>query len=197
MNRIIVKQTHIEVPNYTLGDKFEIEKMLSVWDDIYHRLIPLGYSYDEETQTLILPRGLDLSFLERKFNLPLEIDRDFNKFNRVSYKLKTEPRDDTQVKSIAFLLGEGDFKYTKRYSQLSLNLDVGQGKTYVTIAASTFLQMTTLVITHVNGIKSQWMSSYTKFTNIDEQYMCDIRGSKQIDKLMKEKNPKYKVYFVS
>lgn len=197
MDKIIVKQTHIEVPNYTLGGKIEIEKMLSVWDDIYHKLIPIGYSYDEETRTLILPRGLDLGFLESKFNLPLEIDRNYNKYNRVSYKLKVEPRDDNQVRSIAFLLGEGEFNYAKRYSQQTLNLDVGQGKTYVTIAASTFLQMTTLVITHVNGIKSQWMSSYTKFTNIDEQYMCDIRGSKQIDKLMKEKNPKYKIYFVN
>ena len=197
MNKIIVKQTHIEVPNYTLGDCPEIEKMLSVWDDDYHKLVPVGFSYNEETNTLILPRGMDLSYIERKFNMPLEIDRNFNKYKRVSYKLKTEPRDDNQVKSIAYLLGEGEFTYTKRYSQQALNLDMGQGKTYVTIASGAFLQMATLVITHINTIKNQWMSSYLEFTNIDEQYMYDIRGSKCIDKLLKETNPKYKVYFVN
>ena len=80
MNKIIVKQTHIEVPNYRLGDCPEIEKMLSVWDDVYHKIEPVGFSYDEKTNTLILPRGMDLSYIERKFNMPLEIDRNFNKY---------------------------------------------------------------------------------------------------------------------
>ena len=197
MYKIIAKQTCVEVHNYDLGDKPELERMFSIYDDTYHRLVPKGFDYDEEKRILYLHRGMNISSLERSFNTPIEMDRGCNKFSKAVYKLTTEPRDDNQVKSIAYLIGEGEFKYTSRYSQQSLNLDVGQGKTYVTIAASTFLQMNTLIITHQDRIKSQWIESFSKFTNIDPLYMCDINGSKTLDKLMKMNKLPFKVYFIN
>ena len=197
MYNIIAKQTCVEIHGYDLGDKPELERIFCIYDDVYHKLVPKGFDYDEEKRILYLPRGMDIGYLERIFNSPIEMDRGFNKFNKAVYKLITEPRDDNQVKSIAYLIGEGDFKYTSRYSQQSLNLDVGQGKTYVTIAASTFLQMNTLVITHQDGIKQQWIESFKKFTNLDPLCMCDIKGSKTIDKLLGLKKIPYKVFFIN
>ena len=165
MYRIIAKQTCVEIHGYDLGDKPEIERLFTVYDDVTHKLIPKGFDYNEEERILYLPRGMNIGLIEKVCNAPIEMDRGYNNFNKAVYKLTTEPRDDNQVKSIAYLIGEGDFRYTKRYSQQSLNLDVGQGKTYVTIAASTFLQMNTMIITHQDGIKEQWMNSFNNFTN--------------------------------
>ena len=66
------------------------------------------------------------------------MDRNYNKYDSINLKLKAEPRDDIQIKSLAFLTGEGKFKYTQEYSQLSLNLDTGDGKTYCVIASLCF-----------------------------------------------------------
>lgn len=197
MNKLIVKQTCVEVHDYEIGDQPDLENMLSIWDDVYHRLIPKGFDYDDENRILFLPRGMDIGYLERLFNRPIEMDRGCNEYKKVSYKLTTEPRDNNQIQSIAYLIGENEFKYAGRYSQQALNLDVGQGKTYVTIAASTFLKMTTMIITHQDGIKNQWMGSYEKFTNLDPQYMYDIKGSKNIDKLLKMNKIPYKVFFIN
>lgn len=197
MYKIIARQTCVEVHGYDLGDKPDLERIFCIYDEIYHKLVPKGFDYNEEERILYLPRGMDIGYLERILNTPIEMDRGYNNYSKAVYKLTTEPRDENQVKSIAYLIGEGEFKYTSRYSQQSLNLDVGQGKTYVTIAASTFLQMNTIVITHQEGIKSQWMSSYEKFTNIDPLCMCDIKGSKTIDKLMKMNKIPYKVFFIN
>ena len=51
------------------------------------------------------------------------MDRNCNKYDKTNLRLKMEPRDDIQIKSLAFLTGEGKFKYTQEQSQLSLNLD--------------------------------------------------------------------------
>lgn len=197
MYKIIAKQTCVEVHNYDLGDKPDLERIFCIYDEIYHKLIPKGFYYNEEERILYLPRGMNISYLEKVFNTPIEMDRGYNKYQKAVYKLTTEPRDENQVKSVAYLIGEGEFKYTSRYSQQSLNLDVGQGKTYVTIAASTFLQMNTIVITHQDGIKNQWIESFGKFTNIDPMRMCDIKGSKVIDKLLKSNKIPYKVFFIN
>lgn len=197
MNKLILKQTCIEVHNYDLGDQIGLEKSLSIWNDTYFRYEPKGFDYDDENRILYLPRGMDIGYLERLFNRPIEIDRGYNDYRKSSYKLIAEPRDTNQVKSIAYLIGENDFSYAKRYSQQLLNLDTGIGKTYATIAASTFLQMTAIIITHQDTIKNQWMTSFEKFTNISEQFMYNIKGSKCIDKLMKMKDIKYKLFFVN
>ena len=197
MYRIIAKQTCVEIHGYDLGDKPEIERLFTVYDDVTHKLIPKGFDYNEEKRILYLPRGMDIGLIERVCNAPIEMDRGYNKFTKAVYKLTTEPRDDNQVKSIAYLIGEGDFRYTKRYSQQSLNLDVGQGKTYVTIAASTFLQMNTMIITHQDGIKEQWMNSFNNFTNIDPQCMCNIDSSKKLNKILSLKKIPYKVFFIN
>lgn len=197
MQKLIVKQTCIEVHDYNLGDQINLEKSLSVWNDSYFRYEPKGFDYDEENRILYLPRGMDIGFLERLFNRPIEMDRKYNDYQKASYKLIAEPRDEIQVKSIAYLIGENDFGYTKRYSQQLLNLDTSIGKTYVTIAASTFLQVNSIIITHQDRIKNQWINSFKKFTNISELAMCDITGSKQINKLMKMSKIPYKVFFIN
>ena len=197
MDKIIVRHSSIVVNNYEIGDCEDLEKSLSVWNDIYYRLEPKGFFYNEERKELLLPRGLDLGYLERKLKRPIEMQYECDKYAKAVYKLTTEPRSDIQVKSISYLIGEGEFRYTQKYSQQSLNLDTGDGKTYCLIAALTFLQMKSMIITHIDSIKNQWLNSYLKMTNIDERSICNISGSGVIEKLMKSKNLPYKIYLVN
>lgn len=201
-NAIKINHTHMIIPNYDLGDCEELEKQLSTWDKICYRFNPIGFYYDEEKKELRIPRGLDVSYIERKFpNKPLEFSYTPDPYDKVVFTLKTMPKSDIQKKSIAFLLGEEDFKYTKKYSQQSLNLDTGDGKTYCVIASLTFMRTKSIIITHTESIKKQWKESLTKFTSLSEPYICNISGSSVIDRLIKQiesgKNLPYKVYLVN
>ena len=50
--KIIVKQTCIEIHNYHLGDNKVIEDKLSVWNKVSHTRIPLGRYYDEDLEII-------------------------------------------------------------------------------------------------------------------------------------------------
>lgn len=197
MSAIRVNHTSITVPNYNLGDSDKIEGMLSVWNDAYYRFDNIGFCYNEDKKELLLPRGLDLSYLENHFQMPLQIEYTPDPHAPASYRLKTEPRSDIQRKSISFLLGEGNFAYTRKHSQLTLNLDTGDGKTYCVIAALTFMKTKSMIITHTDSIKNQWKSSLLKMTDIDEKYIFNIDGSSTIKKILKLDKLPYKVYLVN
>ena len=197
MDNIKAKYTSYVIPNYNLGDNKYIEQMLSLWDKIYFKYNPIGYEYIEELKELRIPRGLDINFIEKTFRRPVDVEYKPDPHEVASYRLKVEPRNDIQRKAISYLLGEGDFYYTKKYSQLTLNLDTGDGKTYCVIAALTFMKTKSIIITHINSIKKQWYDSFLKMTDLNEQFICDISGKKDIERLLKRDDWKYKVYLVN
>lgn len=194
---IQVNHTSIIVPNYELGDNEVVEKHLSYWNKSEFTFEPMCYMYDEEKKELKIPRGVDINYLEKKFDCLSEVNYKPDDYENISIKLKTLPRDDVQKNAISFLIGENDFKYTKKYSQLTLNLATGAGKTYATIAALSLLSMKTMIITHIDRIKVQWYKSLLKFTDLDESYICNISNSKALEKLMELKINKFKIYLVN
>jgi len=196
-NVIHVKHTSIIVPNYTLGQVERLEKMLSFWNKTHFRWETIGFVYDEETKQLRLPRGLDLNYIEKVFQMPLQIDYEPDPYETASFRLKKEPRTDIQRKSISYLLGEGDFAYTRKHSQLALNLDTGDGKTYCVIAALTFLKMKAVIITHNDNVKGQWKRSLLGMTDIDEQYILDIDGSSTIRRILKASKLPFKIFLIN
>ena len=74
MEKIIVKNTCIEIPNYVLGDCPKLEKSLSIWDDIKHKYVAVGYDYNDKTDTLYIPRGLDIEYVGSLLNRNIEYD---------------------------------------------------------------------------------------------------------------------------
>lgn len=197
MHKIQVFHTSIHIHDYKLGDREDLERMLSLWNPSKFRLEPVGFAYDEETKTLRIPRGIDIYYLEKTFQCPAEFIYTPDKSEKASIILKAPPRDDIQRESIAFLLGENKFMYTKKYSQLLLNLDPGVGKTYITTAAITFMREKSIILTHSDKIKYQWYETFMDMTDLSDNGICDISGSKMIDKLLSDKNPKFKVYLVN
>lgn len=197
MSNIQARYSSYIIPNYNLGDKKFLEEMLSVWNKSYFRHEPIGFEYIESKKELRIPRGLDMSYLEKVFNRNIEVDYTPDPYEPASYRLLTEPRDDIQRKSISYLIGEGDFQYTKKYSQLTLNLDTGDGKTYCVIAGLSFLKTKSIIITHQNNIKQQWKESLLNMSDMDKEFICDISGKDVIDILLKKDNWKFKVYLIN
>ena len=195
--KIVLYNTRIDIHGYEIGDCEELESSLCVWNQIYFRLEPRGLQYNEKEKILSVPRGIDVNFLVSKLKLPVYTDTNYNKFDKVNLKLKYEPRNDIQIKSLAFLTGEGKFKYTQEYSQLSLNLDTGDGKTYCVIASLCLHKMKAIIITHTENIKDQWKKSLIKFTNIDPRRICDLSGTKKMEDMFTEDIEDYDMYLVN
>ena len=195
--KIVLYNTRIDIHGYEIGDCEELESSLCVWNQIYFRLEPRGLQYNEKEKILSVPRGIDVNFLVSKLKLPVHTDTNYNKFDKVNLKLKYEPRNDIQIKSLAFLTGEGKFNYTQEYSQLSLNLDTGDGKTYCVIASLCLHKMKAIIITHTENIKDQWKKSLIKFTNIDPRRICDLTGTKKMEDIFTEDIDDYDMYLVN
>lgn len=195
--KVILNNTNIEIHDYHPGDCEELEKSLSVWNSSYYRWEPRGIEYDEENDIIRIPRGIDVSFLKSKLKCPIETNTDYNDYDKTNFKLRTEPRDDIQINSIAFLTGEGKFKYTKEYSQLSLNLDTGDGKTYCVIASLCLLKCKAIIITHTENIKEQWLKSISKFTSIDKRRICNLSGTKVLEDVYLEGSDAYDIFLVN
>lgn len=198
MSTIKAYHTRIVISEYDLGDNAIIENSLSTWDEIRYKLNPIGYNYNEETRELTIPRGFSINYISELFSRPVDIISEHDKPLPASFRLMVEPRNDLQRKSISFLIGKDAFAYTRKYSQQSLNLQTGDGKTYCVIAALTFLKMKSLIITPIENIKLQWYESLLKMTDIDERYILNIKGSGTIDKILNSKKTlAYKVFLVN
>lgn len=196
-NEILVKHSSVVITNYMIGNSRQLEDMLSIWDPVYFKMDTLGYFYNEERKELMIPRGIDINFLEKMFRVRAQIIYDHDPFEPTAYHLLMEPKNDIQRKSISFLIGEGDFQYTKKYSQLALDLDTGDGKTYCIIAALTFMKMKSFIITPNDNIKGQWLKAIKKMTDIKDEYVLNIEGSGMIRKLLKMDKIPYKIFIIN
>lgn len=194
-SKIVLNNSSIKVYDYKPGDCEELEKSLSVWNSNYYRWEPKGMSYDEDNNILILPRGIDVEYLKSKLRCPVITNKKYNDYEKTNFKLKVEPRNDIQRKSISFLVGTDKFKKSYGYSQLSLNLDTGDGKTYCVIASLCLLHCKAIIISHTENIKEQWLSSIQKFTNIDKRRILNISGTKVLEKF--DDSSDYDIYLVN
>lgn len=196
MSDIYVRHTSVIITDYNLGDCFYIEKSLSYWDKVYFRHVPY-FIYNEERRELRLPRGIDIIRLQKFYNKSANLIKECDPYQEVSFKLKVEPRDNIQKKAISFLLGIGDFYYTNTHSQLSLNLNTGDGKTYCCIAAMTQLGMRTIIVTHKDSIKLQWLKSLIDFTTLDDKLICNFDSTNKMETYLKKDTIKEKVFLIN
>ena len=195
MSEIRVFHTHIEVYPYEQGDCPEIEKMMSKYDSVTHKRIPIGFYI--ENNILYLPRGINTSLLEKWFNtapVPISKYDDYTKIKSGVSKFK--PKSTMQENAIKFLCGEEEYGYTNRYSQLGLNLDTGDGKTFATITSILKLKIKAIIITHQEKIKKQWMDSLESMTSFPMENVCNISGTDVIEQIMKGKI-NAEIYFVN
>ena len=195
MNKIVVYRTHIEINDYTMGDCPQIEKTFSIYDMTYHKRFPKAMLYDKDRKVLMLPRGIDIGWLERILQVEPVVDMSMDPPGEIGeVKLKYKPRDDVQKEAIRFMLSADKYKHNETSTMLSINLNTGKGKTYCAIAAAAFLRLRSIVITaNVEWLK-QWNDFFLEYTDIKPEEIYTITGTPSIMKLFNRDISRYKVF---
>ena len=194
MNKIVIYRTHIEINNYILGDCPTLEKTFSIYDMTYHKRFPKGRIYDEERKILMLPRGIDIGYLERMLQSEPVVDASMDPIGDVGpIMLKYKPRDEVQQEAIRFMISADKYKHTERSTMKSVNLNTGKGKTYCSIATAAFLGFRSIVITDSIGWLEQWKSFFLEYTDINSDEIYLISGAPSLMKLYNRDISKYKV----
>ncbi len=194
MNKIMVYRTHIEINDYNLGDCPSLERTFSIYDMTYHKRIPKGQIYDEKRKVLMLPRGIDIGFLERLLCTEPVVSGDIDPAGDIGkVQLKYKPRDEVQIEAIKFMLNAGNYKNYEYTTMKSVNLNTGKGKTYCAIATAAYLALRSIVITDSIGWLQQWEKFFIEYTDIKPDEIYLISGAPSLMKLYKRDISKYKV----
>ena len=186
MSEVRIFHSHIEVYPYEKGECPTIEKMLSKYikmNNGYGKYEPMAYYI--ENNILYLPRGINISLLEKHFHTtPVPVSK-YDDYVKIKKGVPSYPPKSTiQENAIDFLCGTNDYAYTSRYSQLGLNLDTGDGKTYATVSALLKMKIKAIIFTHQEKLKLQWIKTFEDMTTFPIENLCNISGTEVIDEIM-------------
>ena len=169
-HQVIVRNCCIEVTNYKKGDCEKLERNFSIYDPLTHRFTIIGMYIDKTTNTLYLPRGIDIWYVKKVLDERDHIVMNPNKQNNFEKEvlLKYKPRDQEQFQALNFMCGlTEEYEENLHLPQLSVNLVTGKGKTYCSIATMCFFQMKTVIITASTSLLSQWRDNILEYTNFE------------------------------
>lgn len=178
--------THYEITDYTLGDCPALEKMLSVWDDKTFSNI-IYYHYDTSKSILYIPTGINEFVLRQLLDEPVDNCFEVNDKAKASFIMNLEPRNISQKQAIRFLLGKGEYSYTKSSNQLVLSLPGGGGKTFCAVAALSNMNTKGIIITDSDEIRKQWLSRILQYTNLTEDNVVLLTSTDKLKSLVDDK----------
>lgn len=181
---ILVKRSHLQVTDYQWNDSRSLEFKFSVYNYATYSYDYVAIDWDGDNKILYLPRGMDIRTVENLTRSKAVIDRKWDEWDQIGkVMIKYLPKNDIQKKTIRFILGMRDYDYTKPYSQLSINLMTGKGKTYVTIASMAYEEARFIVITSIRGWLQQWAEKALEYTDFEPGNICNL-SSNVIDKIL-------------
>lgn len=180
-----------EVPN-------DITYSLGKWDKVYYKIEPIGYFYNEKTKELRIPSSYPLNYLTNIFpdryiikNTDFKITRD------QKYMLTGRPKNYIQAHELAYMLGQPPYEVTNKCSQLYVDLDTGEGKTFCGIAACCYYQCTSVIfIPPISKVADQWMESIDKFTTLRRNEYLYVKGSKVCLDIIDGKYDNVKIFII-
>lgn len=197
---ITVKQTSIIVDGYEVGMAPRLERSFTLYDKLTHQHYVKGIEYDPDTKRLVLPRGIDIKWLEYQLNAKANVDYNADPYDYMpeDVLLRYKPRNERQVKTLQFMVGAGeDYKYTKGHSQLCVNNNTGEGKTWACISTACYLGLKSIVITSRTGWLEQWKDRILEYTNITPREILFLTGSPSINHVLKYGTAQYKFILAS
>lgn len=196
---VTAKQTSIVVDYYEPGTAPKLEQCFTLYDRITHSTYLKGIEYNEETGRLILPRGIDISWLEYQLQQEVYIDQRYDPFDVLQgqLRLRYKPRDERQKETLEFMLGRGDKAFTKYESQLCVNNNTGEGKTWACITTAVIMNLRSIVITSNIGWLDQWKARILEYTDISPREICFVKGSATLRHLMENGADQYRFILVS
>lgn len=185
--KIYAYNTHYEIIDYELGDFPQLERDLSTWDDITHRLEPKFY-YDTDNKVIYIPRGYDPNILANHYNTFIDfIDTTTDK-KKVSFNIQSFPRNAAQKESVRFLSGRNEYSHMYNDTQQVLSMPPGEGKTYCAISALALLGYRCMVVVNTVNLRDQWRDAFKQYTGIPDNYIKELTSVKEIEKLILPKN---------
>ena len=197
-HKIIVKNSHIEIHEYNMGDCRALEGSFALYDIISHSYYYLGLHYDEENKILYVPRGIDIWRLEKWFGCDAYVDHYYDDCRRMDdITIKSLPRDERQKETLRFMLGQDEYSNNKYKSQLCVNLNTGVGKTYVSTFTMAYESVASMVITYSKSLLKQWADKIIEYTNIAKKDIYMISGSNTIHMILNGKHNPKKIYLAT
>ena len=192
MSKIILKNSCIEIEDYTLGQCPKLEYNFQIWNPITHRFDVLGMKYEEENHKLILPRGIDIWKIKQYLNEKVCFTKAPNDYETADILMRYAPRDDIQRQALRFMCGVEEYEENYSLPQLSVNLPTGKGKTYCSIATIAYLKIKSIVITYSITLLNQWKENIKEYTNLSEKDILFINGSQTMNMILQNKSTRAK-----
>ena len=199
MNKIDVRHSCIVINNYDIGDCPVLERKFTMFDQVRYCTYFKGIRYDPDTKQLFLPRSVNITWLEQLFGCIAYLNPYHSKFDyNPDILIKYLPRDDTQKTAFRFVLGVGEYEYTKSKSQLMLALNTGAGKTYIAISTLAYSLIKGVIIAGSIDWLNQWADRIVEYTDIKRSEIYMIQGTASINSILRKSDTsKYKVYLAS
>ena len=193
MSKIDVYNTAIIINDYDFGDCPTLENYFKIKIPInknYWSYKYFGIYYDEDNRKLYLPRGIDVWLVEKLIGEESNVHvNEHDKYERYNnFKIKSLTRDEEQKKALRFMLGKEEYRHVAGKSQLSLNLNTGKGKTFVSIATIAFSGIKSMIIMYQENLIQQWKAEILKYTNLNPKQVVIVSGSSGIHRLMVTNN---------
>lgn len=199
-HKLIVRNSGIIINDYNRGECPHLEYNFQLQDRVTREIYDKAIYFDDENKRVLLPRGMDIPYLEEKFNARAYVDKDYNKYDYLdNQKIRFGPRDDRQQEVLKFMLGKEGYLNNQYASQLSVNCSPGFGKTFLSVFCMIYFNMKSAVITSSVNWLNQWKKKIMEYTDIKPNEIYLISGSATISKILasKKKRNRYKIYLVS
>lgn len=186
---VIFRHSHIAITDYHMGDNREFEKSLSRWDKMRWKYELLGGYYVKALKEFRVNRAFNVEQLKRFFpEYEFKVENCAYPYDEFDVVLTTPPRDDLQRVTLTFMASEGKFKNNAKFTQQMIELGTGKGKTMMGTAISTFFKSNVLVIVPLAKLLNQWKESFITFTNVDEDDILIVKGSKICNQILEGKH---------
>ena len=190
-DKIVVTNTAIIINDYHLGDCMALEHTFSIYDPVTHKFVGFAMLHDSKNNRLYIPSGVDLWKIKSYFN-----QKYYHRISNHPYKtipnimMKCKPRDDKQIEALKFMCGIGeDWANNLDMTQLSLNLNTGDGKTYCSIATIAYFKIKSIIITGSTSLLSQWGDRILEYTNLSSDKVLQL-SAPMFNMILKSKSKK-------
>jgi superfamily II DNA or RNA helicase len=197
--KVVIRDTRIDLVNVSRSDVAAISKFLTVYDTYskWPRALWRAVTERQEGDVYVasVPRYMPRRIFSECINGSFEVVRDNNDHldpgQNLDITFNGEPRSDLQIRAINYMF---DQNWNFREPTRTLDLPVGEGKTFLALYAMSILKRKPLIIVHkVPMIDTPWKKDIQAFTNIQPDEICVIKGEDSIEKALK--NPsKYKAF---
>jgi hypothetical protein len=153
-------------------------------NDISHVAIPRFYPLDKL-----------MYFFNNDIEVKYELD-DFIEPSRIDIECTSEPRDNTQLDALDYLMSINKFKDSE-VSHKVVELATGIGKTYIILKHISNTSLKPIIFVHKDSLmQTPWIKGFLEHTNIKEDEIGLIAGRPSFIKILKNLD-KYKVFICS